>query len=99
MRRAAKRDIAEPDIVATLRNVGCSVTQLSGEDIPDLLVGYRKRTYLLEVKTGTAPLKPGQRRWHDGWEGHPVALVRNAREALDAIGFTWRKPNETPEGA
>ena len=89
MRRAAKRDHSEPEIIAALKNLGCSVEQLSGEDIPDLLVGYRGVNFLFEVKTGSAALTEGQRKWHEGWMGLPVALVRCPMDALDAINFTW----------
>lgn len=49
-RRAVGRDSNEAEIVAALRAAGASVTPLSAEGVPDLLVGYRGATYLLEVK-------------------------------------------------
>lgn len=49
-RRAAGRDSNEPDIVAALEAAGASVTRLSAEGVPDLLVGYRGASHLLEVK-------------------------------------------------
>ncbi len=39
-RKAAKRDTAEPAIVAALKKAGCSVVKLSDTGVPDLLVAY-----------------------------------------------------------
>lgn len=44
------RDTNEPAIVKALKAVGASVTPLNGTGVPDLLVGFRGQTYLLEVK-------------------------------------------------
>lgn len=49
-RRAAARDSNEPDIATALEAVGASVTRLSQKGLPDLLVGWRGTTHLLEVK-------------------------------------------------
>ena len=92
--RGKRRDANEVLIIAALRAVGASVTQLDGRDIPDLLVGYRGVNYLVEIKapagskggTSHRELKPGQVRWHLGWKGLPVAVVRYSDEALRAIG-------------
>lgn len=56
MRFLRARDKNEPAIVEALKAAGASVTSLtpSGKKddrgVPDLLVGYRHRTFLLEVK-------------------------------------------------
>lgn len=49
-RRAARRDDNEPEIVSALVAVGASVTLVSIDGVPDLLVGFQGRTYQLEVK-------------------------------------------------
>lgn len=60
MRHIRSRDKNEPAIVEALKAVGASVTSLtpSGKKddrgVPDLLVGYRWRTFLLEVKNPTS---------------------------------------------
>lgn len=99
--RPAHRDAAEPAIIAALRAVGATVHQLSGEDIPDLLVGYRGRTTLLEVKTPgleytdkrngktykrDGKLSEGQQAFFDSWKGGPCKEVLTPEEALYAIG-------------
>jgi Holliday junction resolvase len=97
MRRAAKVDENQAEIVAALRQVGCFVEPLHavGGGVPDLLVGRNGETFLIEVKDGNKP--PSARKktdaqviWHDAWRGKPVAVVCNIREALDAIGVQFR---------
>ena len=52
MRRAAKIDANQTEIVKALRQVGASVQSLAstGKGCPDLLVGFRGVNWLLEVK-------------------------------------------------
>lgn len=59
MRRAAKVDDNQVEVVRKLRLLGASVTDLSavGAGCPDLLVGYRGANYLLEVKRPDASLR------------------------------------------
>jgi len=92
MRRAAKVDRNQGQIVEALRKVGASVAITSGlgRGFPDLVAGYRKVNTLIEVKDGTAPpskrrLTPDEQAWHDGWRGQ-VCVVETVEEALQAIG-------------
>jgi Holliday junction resolvase len=87
-RRAAKRDDNESEIIDALRKVGCSVTQLSGEGIPDLLIGFRQQTFLAEVKSPKGKLTDDQLKWHKAWEGRQVSVIRTVEEALQLIGAT-----------
>jgi Holliday junction resolvase len=91
-RRAAKRDDAEPAVVERLRQLGASVARVSGEDTPDLLVGWRGHTYLAEVKTGKAKLKPGQAEFARAWRGSPIATLRTPQEATDWLLGLARPP-------
>jgi hypothetical protein len=52
------RDKNEREIVDALRKAGATVTQLNEKGVPDLLVGYAGRTYLLEVKVPEAVRGP-----------------------------------------
>lgn len=95
MRRAAKIDRNQPEIVAALRKVGATVVSLAaaGDGIPDLLVGFRRETFLLEVKDGLLPpsarqLNDEQVGWHIRWGGGPCTVVNSADEALAFIGAT-----------
>lgn len=95
MRRAAKIDRNQPEIVAALRKVGATVVSLAavGDGVPDLLVGFRRQTFMLEVKDGQQPpsarqLTPDQIKWHVEWIGGPCTVVSNVGEALAFIGAT-----------
>jgi hypothetical protein len=73
--------------VKALRQVGASVEDLHrvGKGCPDLLVGFRQCNYIIEVKTPTGKLRPGQVEWHRDWRGH-VATVNCIDQALAVIG-------------
>lgn len=99
-RRDARRDPGELAIVEALEDAGASVSRLSGEGVPDLLVGFRYETFLIEVKAPLGPrggasknsqrLKPSQEGWRSVWLGGPVHTVRSPQEALEAIGAVAR---------
>lgn len=87
MRRAAKIDVTQPEIVATLRAAGYYVLSLApmGNGVPDLLVVSKlRRAVLLEVKTGSAKLTPDEEAWHKQYPG-PLYIVRDAAQALHAM--------------
>jgi hypothetical protein len=88
MRRAARRDDNEQEIVKALRKAGAHVAYL---DTPaDLLVGYRGRTIILEVKDGNKPpsarkLTPNEQKFHDEWTGGALHIVTCTKEAIDVL--------------
>lgn len=84
-RRAAKRDKNEAAIVAALEEIGATVQPLSGKGIPDLLVGFRGQTFLLEVKDKGKHLTDDQVQWHTGWNGLSVAVVYTSEDAYRAL--------------
>jgi len=86
MRRAAKIDDNQTEIVEALRQCGCSVQVLSavGDGCPDLLIGHHRRNILMELKADKGTLTPPQELWHKGWSGQ-VAVVRSVDEAIAAI--------------
>jgi hypothetical protein len=97
MRRAARIDANQTQIVSALRSVGASVELLSavGKGCPDLLVGYRGVNLLMEIKDGKKP--PSERKltsdqivWHREWKG-VVTVVNSVDEALFAIGVIHEK--------
>lgn len=94
MRRAAKIDENQNEIVKALRAVGASVQTLAavGKGVPDLLVGYQGKTILIEVKDGKKPpserrLTEDQIKWHGSWNGGPVAIVTDVEGAWRAVGL------------
>ena len=93
MRRRAKVDANQPEITAALRKAGASVLHLHSVagGCGDILVGFRKRNFLLEIKDGNAPvsqrkLTPAQVEFHLTWQGQ-ITVVETVMEALAAIGF------------
>jgi Holliday junction resolvase len=58
------------------------VTFLNGKDCPDLVAGIRGHNVMIEVKTGTAKLRPGQAEWAAQWRGAPPVVLRNVKDAL-----------------
>lgn len=94
MRRAAKIDDNQREIVDALRQAGCSVQSLAGvgKGVPDLVVGFRKRNFLLEIKDGSKSpskrkLTPDEQNFHKMWKG-AVVIVESIDEALRAVGVT-----------
>ena len=91
MRRSAKRDANEPEIIAALRAVGCLVQPLSAPGVPDLLVWSPwYGLMLLEVKDGSKPpsarkLTPEQVAWHTQWREAEILVVSSVVDALDAV--------------
>jgi hypothetical protein len=80
--RANKRDRNEPEIVAALEAIGCTVIRL---DLPlDLLVYYKKKFWLLEIKAEGGRLTKGQREFIERHPG-PVAVVREPEEAIRIV--------------
>lgn len=89
MRRAHQVDVNQEAIVEALRGVGATVEVTSGHGhgYPDLTVGYRGATFLLEIKQPgqAAALTPDERKWHLFWRGHAV-VVCDVDSALRAVG-------------
>jgi hypothetical protein len=80
-RWASKRDGNEGDVMRAITKVGAKYIIL---DAFDLLVLFRGRTFMLEVKTKTGRLTDSQETLlATGW---PLLVVRSPDEALKAIG-------------
>ena len=94
VRRAARIDANQPDIVAALEKVGCQVLHLHqvGGGCPDLLVKTRGgRLLLLEIKDGAKPagkrqLNLEQKRFHEDW--FPCCrVIETVDDALKAVAL------------
>lgn len=92
MRRKAKVDDNQNEIVDALRKAGCAVLSLAavGKGCPDLLVQRAGiYLYLLEVKDGSKPpsarrLTPDQKEFFLSWNAY---VVNDIAEALKAVGL------------
>ena len=82
----AKRvDCNQKDIVHALKTFGATVVDLSGvgKGCPDLLVGFRNKTYLIEVKRDSkAKFTPQQLQFNESWRGGLVVRVETVQDAL-----------------
>lgn len=97
-RYATKRDLNEPEIVAALRAVGATVVQL---DRPvDLLVGYKRKTMLMEIKQPGELVKSGkpkhkltegQEKFFAEWQGGDLLTVRSVEQALACLGVKAKR--------
>ena len=101
MRKAAKIDENQPAIVGFFRSAGMSVaiTSNSHDGFPDIVVGYKGVTVLVEIKDGSkAPSKrkltPKQVEFHNDFTGaltviesidQAVVLVAKIRQAAQRI--------------
>jgi hypothetical protein len=91
LRTAAKVDANQPAVVQALRAIGCSILytyQL--KNCFDLLVGYRGRTFLIEVKDPSQPpskrqLTAGEERFRNQWRGSPYHVIETVEEALRLV--------------
>lgn len=88
MRLKPRKDSNHTEIVAALRQAGCSVFDTAGlgHGFPDLVVGLRGKNYLVEVKDGSLP--PSQRKltgdevdFHESWRGQ-IFIVTSVEEAI-----------------
>lgn len=93
MRRAARTDDNQAEIVRGLRAIGATVQSLAavGAGVPDLLVGWQGANVLLELKDAAKvpskrKLTPDQVAWHQAWRGQ-VATVETLKDALAALGI------------
>lgn len=99
MRRAAKVDANQAEIVAALRAIGATVTSLAtvGNGCPDIVVGYRGINLLYEIKDGRKPksaraLTEKEKAWHAAWAGQ-ACIVESVDEAIDGLLNASRSPH------
>ena len=87
MRRAARRDANEGDIIKAMRGEGAYVKVINDEGLFDLLVSHRGQTLLVEVKDGAKPpsarrLTDAEQKFHDEWPGSDLYIVNSVEEAI-----------------
>jgi len=91
MRLRAKVDGNQPEIVRALREAGASVQTIArmGHGVPDLLVGWRGKNFLFEVKDPSKRLSDrkltdDEKAWHYTWNGQ-VAVIESIEAAFEVM--------------
>ncbi|MBO2009199.1 hypothetical protein [Hymenobacter negativus] len=87
----ARVDANQPAVVAALRGIGASVLHL--HTLPncfDILVGFRKRDFIMEIKDGSLPeskrqLTEGEAKFRDEWRGGTYHIVTTPDEAIAIV--------------
>lgn len=71
MRRAAKIDLNQKEIVLQLRMMGYTVrhTHTIGKGFPDIVIGRASRNLLVEIKRKGESLTPDEREFFETWKG------------------------------
>ena len=76
-----KIDINQPELVDYARSLGASVAHLHrvGGGVPDLLIGFDGKNYLIEVKNEKGKLNKLQIKFRDEWNGN-FFVARNKED-------------------
>ncbi len=91
--RHGKIDVNQPEIVKSLRKMGCLVwiTSDLGKGAPDLVVGVGKTLKMVEVKDGGKPLSarkltPDEAIFHNLWKDH-ILILNSVEEAIEWVNM------------
>ena len=91
MRYANRIDANQNKIVDAMRKAGAVVRIISqGDGIPDLLVGYKGYTILMEVKDGdkvpsARKLTEAEQKFFDDWRGGMLVVINSVEEAIETL--------------
>jgi Holliday junction resolvase len=88
MRRAARTDENQVEIVQAFRRMGYSVkpTHQVGDGFPDIVIGKNNMNTLIEIKDGKKPpsarkLTPDEVEFHKKWRGR-VEIIESIDDAI-----------------
>lgn len=87
MRRAARRDVIESDVIQALERIGVTVERVSQPGLGDLLAHRADTGFkMIEVKSGKqGKLTNAQRATH---QRLPIVVIRSVEEGLALFGVT-----------
>ena len=82
-----KVDNNQLDIVKAFRSMGATVLNLSavGKGCPDLLIGYKGISVLVEVKSKTGKFTEPQLKFMEQWQGGAVNRIDSVDGAIRLI--------------
>ena len=110
MRRAAKIDANQPEIVAFFEAAGAEVAYTFREkNLCDFFVSYLKETAAVEVKDGAKPpsqrkLSKGEKKFKKRWERTGTyAEIHNIEQARELLGTMaqvakWKRMGRIQDG-
>jgi len=83
--RHGRRDLTHGEIRDHLRELGASVVDLGdvGDNVPDLIVGFCDRDFLVEAKSAKGKLSDGQSEFARTWRGSPPIVLRTKEAARE----------------
>ena len=84
MRRKARVDNNQKELVNFAKQHGCTIAHLHtlGRGIPDLLIGYQGRNYLVEIKSSeNGTLTNDEKTFFDSWRGD-AAVITNKKDLI-----------------
>ncbi len=86
MRKRAKVDLNQVEIVAAIRKVGGKVLHLHqiGGGCADILVKYHGVLLLMEIKSKGGRMTPDEQAFYNEWQ-ECMVVVYSAEEALEAL--------------
>ena len=88
MTYAKRVDLNHQEVVKTLRSLGASVFDASrmGSGFPDLVVGYKQKTVLVEIKSGKQKkFTEAQLKFMENWNGSTVIRINDVEGAIRLI--------------
>ena len=90
MRRAAKVDANQAEIISLLRQVPGVTVEVIGRPV-DILIGYRGKNLLVEIKnkSGKDKLTDAQRKFIPDWTGQ-VRVAHTFEEILKLITEAYK---------
>lgn len=85
-----RTDKNQKQIEKVLKQLGASVKSTSqlGNGFPDLIIGYKGKTYLVEIKGENSygkTLRESQIKFKNSWKGSPIIILRTTNDAIEFI--------------
>jgi len=83
---SAKADRNQPEIVKEFRKLGATVAHIHsvGGGVPDIIIGYKGKTTIIEIKDGTGALTPKEKDFADKWRGS-LYICRDVEECESVL--------------
>lgn len=98
MRYRRRVDRNEAEIAAAFEKIGATVEHILSDSkggIPDLLVGFQGRNYLIEVKVPKeGRLSEIQKVWRDDWSGGKPFVIRSVEDVILWAGLVSCLPDQ-----